>query len=721
MSSTSSSSSGGPCTTRAFTPPFHFADFEVDKAAIIESTPPPPKPSRSALFSKPAVEAVFLVDASPVLEAMCNAAAPALAVDLSETSDVAETLLELCHPLASDPHFPSFDASKPAILLGWKYELRGRAHERVRRILEVWLGEEPVRVYVFAVQNDRPELLEEAARACLLREDVLADHEELDAISTRTYRRLVAYREACMVKMTLLASDTTKDGPDRRSSSGLWVWKKCNCLRKVDYKEYDIEYRLERAEWFDAFYVRLVETLRATPHPDAIRGNRFEHQVRNALKSAARCPSDNVCYSSRCGEDAGKDLRSFLVEIAHRVELWISEAVLAPLKWHLGRVAAIRIGRGSPIHFPPICAAAAQSCVEATASVEEPCSSNGTLLTLPQQHSHHKASSGPCTTRASTPVSDSRSPELEPETVNSKSPPPRPLRSSLFSRPAVEVAVRSADGAEFYVPRQFLVDASPVLESMCNICPSAPSTVSIDLPETSDMVETLLELCYPFAFDPARVSADFDALKPLLRMCWKYKLRGAARACVQAALVPLLAQEPLRVYVLAAQLDEPELMQVAARAYLRHEDALVDAPELDAISTRTYWRLLLYRLACVDAIVGNLPGSVEEVYTAFGREWAWVNCSACLQRARLGFRRIPWFYGYYDHVWDTLTKTPHPDKLREEAMRLEGVAQASANCKTCASYAVMEVSRFLELLVPEVERLISKVKLDGLECYTLAS
>ncbi|EIW58381.1 uncharacterized protein TRAVEDRAFT_123990, partial [Trametes versicolor FP-101664 SS1] len=221
-----------------------------------------------------------------------------------------------------------------------------------------------------------------------------------------------------------------------------------------------------------------------------------------------------------------------------------------------------------------------------------------------------------------------------------------------FSRPAVEVAVCSADGTEFYVPRQFLVDASPVLESMCNICPSAPSTVSIDLPETSDMVETLLELCYPFAFDPVRVSTDFDALKPLLRMCWKYKLRGAARACVQAALTPALAREPLRVYVLAAQHGEPELMQEAARAYLRHEDALVDAPELDAISTRTYRRLLLYRQACVDAIVGNLPGSVEEVYTAFGR--------ACLLHVRHGFRRVPWFYGYYDHVWDTLGKTPHP-------------------------------------------------------------
>lgn len=203
-------------------------------------------------------------------------------------------------------------------------------------------------------------------------------------------------------------------------------------------------------------------------------------------------------------------------------------------------------------------------------------------------------------------------------------------------------------------------------------------------------------------------------------MCWKYKLRGSARACVQAALAPVLAQEPLRVYVLAAQNDELELMQEAARAYLRHEDALVDAPELDTISTRTYRRLLLYRQACVDSALGNIPGSVEEVYTAFGRDWAWTKCSACIHQAR--YNRVDtWFYGYYNHVWATLERTPHPDQLREEAMRAEGVAQASANCKKCASYAFTEVSRFLELLAPEVERHISKVKLDGPDYYASVS
>ncbi|KAL1945079.1 hypothetical protein VTO73DRAFT_2699 [Trametes versicolor] len=333
MSSMTTPSSCAP-TSRPSTPQSDEPESDGD-----QSKPDVPETPRSSLFSRPTIEVAvrsadgtefyvprqFLVDASPVLEALCTAAAPALAVDLPEVRDAVETLLVLCHPHAPEPAFPeSFDASKPALLLGWKYELRGEAHARARRVLEHWLVVDPVVVYVFAAQpeDERPELLAEAARACLL-EDwyYLARRKALDAISTRVYRRLVAYREACVGKMRLL--ERLGHGPKNEKK---WVWQSCHCLYKDRCgSAAGCKAALARAEWFDKFYAGVLRTLQATPHPDAIRGGRFEDSLKMALQMAARCPSTHQYFSPRCSVNASHDLPGYLEGLAQKVDEMISE------------------------------------------------------------------------------------------------------------------------------------------------------------------------------------------------------------------------------------------------------------------------------------------------------------------------------------------------------------------------------------------------------------
>ncbi len=276
--------------------------------------------------------------------------------------------------------------------------------------------------------------------------------------------------------------------------------------------------------------------------------------------------------------------------------------------------------------------------------------------------------------------------------------------------------IRSAEGAQFFVPRRFVLGS---LEKMSNVH-NIPYTSAMphSLPDMSDAFQTLIKLCYSDTCDLERGSFDFDSLKPILRMCWKLKQR--LPACVQATHVPVLVREPLRVFALATQYGQQELMQQAARACLRCVDALaIDAPELDEIASRPYRRLLLYRRRCAEAL-GDLPTSYHDIYEAFGRDWAWASCPECLQKVHDDDPMSCWFLGYYDRVLAVLEKTPHPDVLRGETLRVDGVARASQSCTKCASSALADVGRFLELLVPQVERRLSKVKLSDITCVLVA-
>lgn len=264
---------------------------------------------RSADGAEFHVSRQFLADASPLLEAWVAPShsgegknTVSIAIKLPETSEAVETLLRLCHPLAPAPHFHTFDAMKGALALLWMYELRGGAGDRIARALESWLETEPVRVYVFAVEEDKLELMAAAAKASLRLAGTLADHEELDAISTRAYRRLLTYRGACAAKMADVASYKSVD--DRR-----WVWRTCGCGAW--------EPRC-LAPWFATFYASLAQALQTTPHPDTVRSMKDS----DALKEAGRCSSKG---DERCGTRAWKDLPCFLDELANEVERRISE------------------------------------------------------------------------------------------------------------------------------------------------------------------------------------------------------------------------------------------------------------------------------------------------------------------------------------------------------------------------------------------------------------
>lgn len=271
--------------------------------------------------------------------------------------------------------------------------------------------------------------------------------------------------------------------------------------------------------------------------------------------------------------------------------------------------------------------------------------------------------------------------------------------------------VRSADDTEFYIPRRFLVDASPVLEDMCNARPSDHTAISIDLPEKSDAVETLLRLCHPLAPEPCFSSRS--AFAPTVPLCWSYKLRGPARARVMHALTPGLEEEPVQVYVFAVVHDIPELMAVAAKESLRLAGPLDDHPELDTISGRAYRRLLVYRKAC--------RAEIADIASYTGRreaKWVWGSCY-CRHLKSAGLIRARWFDTFHTKLTQALQTMPHPDTVRKMKLgdAMKDALKEAALCQggtasQCGTRAWNDLPCFMDELADEVDRRISEVSLD---------
>ncbi|KAI0664468.1 hypothetical protein C8Q70DRAFT_238135 [Cubamyces menziesii] len=320
-----------------------------------ESTEPP---STSTPFDKPFVDIILrssdgvvfhalqscLSDASQVFEDMFLVAQPhrtdALGlpgtlseneVGMQESRDVIRALVTISHPFGPPPAFASFDAIKPFLDMWPKYDWRGVALERAERVVEPFLRDEPLRVYAYAV-GKLPEgktllgLAKKAARACL-RFPAFSqiDAPELDMLSARGYRRLLAYRDACVSKITVLKTIRLKT---LRSLYGddcaLWGDNACHRFPALVALKNRTIYASQTWDgkvtdsYFRRYYGSMISKLLEAPHPSTVLEGREE--LTEAIKIAATCPS--------CARVAFEELPKFQRILANVVENIISQVEL---------------------------------------------------------------------------------------------------------------------------------------------------------------------------------------------------------------------------------------------------------------------------------------------------------------------------------------------------------------------------------------------------------
>ncbi|OJT03301.1 hypothetical protein TRAPUB_6079 [Trametes pubescens] len=680
MSSTTSSSSD-LCASRSSTP----------LSDELEPSDSEPRPSESApiseLFTRPAVEVVvrsvdddefymprrFLVDASPVLEDMCNARPSpsdrsAISIDLPETSEAVQALLRLCHPLAPEPRFPSYRALTPAVPLCWSYKLRGAARERVMRALQPWFEKRPVRVYVFAVGREIPELVAMAAKESLRIAGTLDDHPELDTVSGREYRRLLVYRKACCARMADITSYEARI--DEK-----WVWGSCGCRFKNNPF---------LAGWFNTFYAIFARALRRMPHPNTVRAMKLG-EMEDTLKQAALC--DTKCQD-RCGTRTGKDLPRFLDQLADEVDRRISETVLASFECHKGGVNQnVR-----------------RSCSTKASADSDSDSDSERLRGRPSDDDTLKS-------KTTTVLANSyRQAEIH------TAPPP-------FDEPAADLILRSSDGVNFRVFKWILGDASEVFADMFTL-PAAPSVNAhgvspnnihepppppiIPVTEESGTLEALLRMCYPLRKHTIPHFTSIAALYPVAAE--KYRVDHAVEI-LAPQLVRLAVAEPVRAYAYAVRFNLPDLARDPARQYLRVQDTTADVPELATISGAAYHRLIVYRQRCSAAVLALSEGApLDRLFLPPSGEWCWTSCDSCFPTCESAETVVStWFQTYYQGLVDALRAAPCPGSLEPAAARLaDTAAVAVANCCgcSCGARAGAELRLFFRHFKAAVERRI---------------
>lgn len=148
----------------------------------------------------------------------------------------------------------------------------------------------------------------------------------------------------------------------------------------------------------------------------------------------------------------------------------------------------------------------------------------------------------------------------------------------------------------FRLRKDILIEASPVFAELVSQALSEPLAAPdknedgkpiIDVPESSDILDPLLRLCYPTA-DP--IFADIKDVRLVLGAALKYQMEEAT-SVMKRKLLSYLGDQPLRVWAAACLLHLEEESREAATTLLSQEIPAGTPPEFDEVSTGDYFRL----------------------------------------------------------------------------------------------------------------------------------
>ncbi|KAK0190403.1 hypothetical protein F5146DRAFT_930317 [Armillaria mellea] len=180
----------------------------------------------------------------------------------------------------------------------------------------------------------------------------------------------------------------------------------------------------------------------------------------------------------------------------------------------------------------------------------------------------------------------------------------------------------------FAVHKCILSAASPFFRDMFSLPqPSATDfdIPSIDIPESEDVLYTLLQYIYPV---PNPIILSLVQLVPVLEAAEKYDILVAVDSLrKQLVSTENLTEDPLRIYAIASRYDLQEEIRIAAKYTLKRN--VLDCPlsdDLKHITAYDYHRLLdLHRrhVQATQQAFCELPMEVAEISGHRCSAWWW--------------------------------------------------------------------------------------------------
>ena len=186
-----------------------------------------------------------------------------------------------------------------------------------------------------------------------------------------------------------------------------------------------------------------------------------------------------------------------------------------------------------------------------------------------------------------------------------------PLRAP-YNRSDGDVVLRSHDNVGFKVHRLYMAMASPIFAAMFSL-PQPPASDSdqpkstqselsqpiVEMEEGSQVIQALLDICYPFKVPDL---SSLNSINATLQAAVKYEITKAIEQC-RRELRNFLPQEPLRVFAIACRMNFRMEASLAASSVLSLSIFLngpVYVEELKQVSAGCYHRLVKnYRNQCI--------------------------------------------------------------------------------------------------------------------------
>lgn len=295
-----------------------------------------------------------------------------------------------------------------------------------------------------------------------------------------------------------------------------------------------------------------------------------------------------------------------------------------------------------------------------------------------------------------------------------------------FNRSDADVIIRSSDNVDFRVLKLLLSLASPFFGDMFGLPQGTTGAIHekqetrddlpvIQITEKSQVVTTLLKLCYPITIAQAPALDSVEIVLAVMEAAIKYGIEEVELNVREALIKPPLVEEnPTQVFAVAHRHRWDKEARIAAKYTLRQPPwKRWYVPQLEVITGGDHYRLQKYYWGCSEAAKGVAMSRITVHRYMALNVGGDCTVSACMGSGYVSDPddSVHWWTGYIQKMGDALAQRPCGDTVTDPDMLNATVLQIRCRSCTKSSILLSEIRKFNKELAQAVETAVSEVRL----------
>jgi hypothetical protein len=285
----------------------------------------------------------------------------------------------------------------------------------------------------------------------------------------------------------------------------------------------------------------------------------------------------------------------------------------------------------------------------------------------------------------------------------------------LFDHPDGDIVLRSQDSHHIQVPKNYIVNSSPVLGELIRKASDSPSNANagvslpvVQLPESGEILHCLLTFIFPVT---PRIPSTLEEIMELLSVAQKYQM-GTALAHIRASvaqrnLLPTRLEPALRIYALAQKYGLRQEALQTARTISKFPMTIEDFDnKLDIMPGASLYELWKYH----ERVLAILASDLAEFRETGAR--GTITGSSCTEPSSSQIPR--WLDQYIESIATTPNLFDSAELHIAMARHLQFTLQFGMFDCECSSIPSQTIREFWEALASVVNSSFTKV--SGMIC-----